>query len=132
MSCYTPAVSVPKRHIWIKRAICAVLLIVVTAVWLVSQFRLLAIPLLILCYAIYAAKVRKAQFRFFAALLAITSVALFSPVDVSLIRRTGRPHMVPLVMGLPSSEDLEQAKRGEVIIGGCMVSGNEPKYLIVW
>jgi hypothetical protein len=35
-------------------------------------------------------------------------------------------------MGLPRPETVERAKRGEVILGGCIVSGFEPKYYLIW
>jgi hypothetical protein len=56
----------------------------------------------------------------------------FSPVDVFPLPKGGRPRLVPLVMGLPRPETVERAKRGEVILGGCIVSGFEPKYYLVW
>jgi len=34
-------------------------------------------------------------------------------------------------MGLPTRETAERAQRGEVILGGCIVSGFEPKYYLV-
>lgn len=43
-----------------------------------------------------------------------------------------RPRLVPLVMGFPEPETAQRAKRGEVILGGCIVSGFEPKYYLVW
>jgi hypothetical protein len=39
---------------------------------------------------------------------------------------------LPLVMGLPRPETVARAKRGEVILGGCVVSGFEPKYYLIW
>jgi hypothetical protein len=56
----------------------------------------------------------------------------FSPIDVLPIPKGGPPRLVPLVMGLPTHETAERAKRGEVILGGCIVSGFEPKYYLVW
>jgi len=56
----------------------------------------------------------------------------FSPIDVLPIPKGGPPRLVPLVMGLPTRETAERAKRGEVILGGCIVSGFEPKYYFVW
>lgn len=44
----------------------------------------------------------------------------------------GPPKLVPLVMGLPRPEMVERAKRGEVILGGCLVTGFEPKYYLIW
>jgi hypothetical protein len=55
-----------------------------------------------------------------------------SPIDILPIPKGGPPRLVPLVMGLPTRETAERAKRGEVILGGCIVSGFEPKYYLVW
>ena len=56
----------------------------------------------------------------------------FSPIDVLPFPRRWPPRLVPVVMGLPRRETLERAKRGEVILGGCIVTGFEPKYYLVW
>lgn len=56
----------------------------------------------------------------------------FSPIDVFPLPKGGPPRLVPLVMGLPSRETAERAERGEVMLGGCIVSGYEPKYYLVW
>ena len=56
----------------------------------------------------------------------------FSPIDILPMPRGGPPRLVPLVMGLPTRETAERARRGKVILGGCIVSGFEPKYYFVW
>jgi hypothetical protein len=56
----------------------------------------------------------------------------FSPIDILPIPKGRRPRLVPLVMGLPTRQTAERAQRGEVILGGCIVSGFEPKYYLVW
>lgn len=33
---------------------------------------------------------------------------------------------VPIVFGYPTPETFESADRGEVLLGGCVVDGNEP------
>ena len=53
-------------------------------------------------------------------------------VDVSLRSRPGLPRFVKVVYGLPNVRTLEAASRGEVICGGCCVSGGEPRWLLVW
>ena len=35
-------------------------------------------------------------------------------------------NVVPIVYGMPGSELMEQAERGEVILGGCVVTDNDP------
>jgi hypothetical protein len=66
-------------------------------------------------------------------MMLLLSVSLtFSPVDVFPLHRSWPPKIVPLVVGLPRPETVERAKRGEVILGGCLASGFEPKYYVVW
>jgi hypothetical protein len=63
--------------------------------------------------------------------LACTCLAL-SPVEVSAMTRAGHPGIVPLVMGLPGPALLERAGRGEVILGGCIATGLEPRWVVIW
>lgn len=36
--------------------------------------------------------------------------------------------MVPIVYGYPTPEAMEAAKRGEIILGGCLVSPGQPQF----
>lgn len=36
--------------------------------------------------------------------------------------------MVPIVFGYPSSETFAAADRGEIALGGCLVSGEDPTH----
>ena len=56
----------------------------------------------------------------------------FSPIEVSLATRQGLPGIVPLTMGLPGPTLREKARRGEVVLGGCMTSGLEPWWVVIW
>jgi hypothetical protein len=55
-----------------------------------------------------------------------------SPLEVSLATRPGLPGIVPLVMGYPGPALRERARKGEVVLGGCMTSGFEPRWVIIW
>ena len=55
-----------------------------------------------------------------------------SPVEVSLATRPGLPGIVPLVMGYPGQVLRERARKGEVVLGGCMTSGFEPRWVVIW
>ena len=55
-----------------------------------------------------------------------------APFDVTDLNYEGPPRLVPLVMGEPSWEDSLRRARGEVVLGGCVVYGNEPKWVLVW
>ena len=37
-------------------------------------------------------------------------------------------NLIEIVYGMPSSELFEAEERGEIILGGCCVSDNDPKY----
>lgn len=37
-------------------------------------------------------------------------------------------NLVEIIYGMPSSELFEAEERGEVVIGGCEVTGNDPAY----
>ena len=54
------------------------------------------------------------------------------PFDISMIYWPGRPRIVPLVMGRPKMETLLRAQRREVALGGCIVIGNEPRWILIW
>ena len=56
----------------------------------------------------------------------------FSPIEVSVATRHGLPGVVPLTMGLPGPELRDMARRGEVVLGGCMTSGLEPRWVVIW
>src|SRR5688500_16953006 len=36
--------------------------------------------------------------------------------------------VVRIAYGLPSREMIESAKKGEIVLGGCVVSGNDPQW----
>jgi len=55
-----------------------------------------------------------------------------SPYDVSYLTRAGRPKFMRLQFGYPSHEAIEAANRGELVLGGCLVSGLEPRWIVVW
>jgi hypothetical protein len=54
------------------------------------------------------------------------------PVDVSFTTRAGLPKVLPVCYGKPGHELLDRARRGEVVLGGCMVRGYDPLWVIVW
>ncbi len=72
-----------------------------------------------------------------ATLLCLLAIAdQFSPVELygplHAGPKFGRPRVVPLIMGLPTKEIAERASRGEVVLGGCITSGKEPRYVLIW
>lgn len=64
-----------------------------------------------------------------ASLVALSAVG---PVDVTRDDVPGPPRLVPLVYGLPSEEGFAMAERGEILLGGCIVRFNSPRWVVVW
>jgi hypothetical protein len=108
-------------------------LIVLLASTFFSQLalRFVSLPFLIIAWVLF---LRFGRNRLRPSLITWTAwlMLTFSPIDVLPISKGGPPRLVPLVMGLPTRETAERAKRGEVILGGCIVSGFEPRYYLVW
>jgi len=101
-----------------------------TLFWFIA-FRFISLPVLIVAWVLFF-KQRGKDLRPSLAAWAVWLLLTFSPIDVLPFPRGWPPRIVPLVMGLPKHETLERAKRGDVILGGCIVTGFEPKYYIVW
>ncbi len=108
----------------------ALLLLSSSFFWLLA-LRFLSLPFLIASWVLFV-EVGDKDIRPSLAIWAFWLALTFSPIDVLPIPRRGPPRLVPLVMGLPRRETVERAKRGEVILGGCIVTGFEPKYFFVW
>ena len=68
--------------------------------------------------------------------LVLSGAAVFlltvSPIEVSCATRDGWPGLVAVLPGLPSAHALERARRGEVVLLGCIVSGLEPRWVVIW
>jgi len=119
-----------KLHPSIRRIVVFFVLLVATLFW-VGAFRFISLPFLMAAWALFLKYGRTTIRPSFIALI-IWLPLTFSPIDILPIPKGGRPRFVPLVMGLPTRETAERAQRGEVILGGCIVSGFEPKYYLVW
>jgi len=110
----------------------AVVVALISALWLIVSFRYVAVPaylamVLLLFAAAYGIGLRGAVVA-----VGVFVLATLSPVDIRLPSFEGSPRLVPYVMGLPTSATVEKAARGEVVLGGCIVSGFEPQWVLVW
>jgi hypothetical protein len=113
------------------KAVGVTLLLLSSSLFWLLTFRFVSLPILIANWVLFV-KVGSKDLRLSLATWAVWLGLTFSPIDVFPIPRGGPPRLVPLVMGLPRPETVERAKRGEVVLGGCLVSGFEPKYYLVW
>ena len=84
---------------------------------------------LIACYVYFLFTSKTTLLRWLFVAFLITA---FLPVDISFQNYPGPPRFVPLIMGMPNPEEFVRQERGEVILGGCIRRGNEPKWVLVW
>jgi hypothetical protein len=90
-----------------------------------------AIVLLILWIVVLSLRRLRKQHIAWGCFLLVVGVS-YLPFDVTFLDYPGSPRFVPLVMGLPTEETAKRAESGEVVLGGCIVSGHEPRWVLVW
>lgn len=113
------------------RWISVLVVLLVSTFFALLAFRFVSLPFLIVAWVLFL-RIGRNRLRPSLITWTVWFMLTFSPIDVLPIPKGGPPRLVPLVMGLPTRETAERAKRGEVILGGCIVSGFEPKYYLVW
>jgi hypothetical protein len=59
-------------------------------------------------------------------------IATFLPIDITMRNYPGPPRFVPLILGAPRDNDIALEERGEAVLGGCIVRGNDPRWVLVW
>ena len=111
--------------------ISALIVLLASTLFSLLALRFVSLPFLIVAWVFF---LRFGRNRIRSSLVTWTVwlMLTFSPIDVLPIPKGGPLRLVPLVTGLPTRKTAERAKRGEVILGGCIVSGVEPKYYLVW
>ncbi len=98
-----------------------------------SPFRLLPDVFLLVCLTLWYKRRHLRRAWFAASVLTLFLLMEFAlPFDVSVFYWPGRPRIVPLGMGLPNQATVQRAQRHEVALGGCIVMGNEPRWILVW
>ena len=119
------------QTLFFKILVCPTLFII-SILLLANSFRLTGFVLLLALAGSYFHFLSTARTRLMRLLFVSFLIAVFLPIDVMPVNVPGPPRFVPLVMGMPGPELSARAKRGEVILGGCMVRGNEPRWIWVW
>jgi hypothetical protein len=108
-------------------------LIVLASLLFLSRYRVL--PDLFLLASVILWR-KKTQYRsaYVAAAVVVGFLCLefLVPGDISTLYRPGPPRLLPLVMGLPTRETFLSARKGEIVLGGCILRGNEPRWILVW
>lgn len=107
-------------------------LFILAILLLLSSYRLTALVLLIVLAISYFRFLRTSRTGVMRLIFVSFLIAVFLPIDIWPVNFPGPPRFVPLVMGLPSNVTASQIKNGDVILGGCIVRGNEPRWVWVW
>jgi hypothetical protein len=110
----------------------AALVVVASGLWLFIAFRFIAVPFYVALILLVVAPRHAFPRRSAVVTWLLFLFATASPIDMSCRSVPGPPRVVPYVTGLPGAELREQAKNGEVVLGGCVVSGFEPRWVFVW
>jgi len=109
------------------------ILIALGFLFCLSPFRLLPDVFLVICLTFWYRKHHLRRAWFAASVLTLFLLMEFGmPFDVSVFYWPGRPRVVQLIMGRPKKEKIESAQRREVALGGCIVMGNEPRWILIW
>ncbi len=111
-----------------KLLFCPTLFLVAIVLWR-SSSRLTAFVLLVALAISYFHFLLSSRTIWMRLIFVSFLIAVFLPIDVSLQNYPGPPRFVPYVMGLTNGD---RARKGEVMLGGCMVRGNEPRWVWVW
>ncbi|MEO5803912.1 MAG: hypothetical protein ABIR24_10305 [Verrucomicrobiota bacterium] len=119
---------------FLKRAFAVATVLFATFVWLTTLFRFSAIFFALICCVVLffiSAEKRRMTKR----VLCIGFIVLsLLPADISFGTRQGRPKFVPVIYGMVMGGDelFERERRGDLILGGCVVNGWAPMWKLVW
>ena len=108
------------------------MLLVVSLLWLLFGFRLTGLLVFVALFVIYRSSQPAVRAKRLGWAWAVFVLVMVSPVDISLRNVAGGPRIVPFEMGLPSPLGRAEEAQGNVVFGGCQVTGLEPRWVIVW
>jgi len=117
---------------WLWRWVAVPLGLVASLLWLLISFRVLALPFVTAMIVLMVAFLLKGGRPWWLLGWLLAVVLCSVPIDVSFSNFPGPPRFVPLVMGLPTAKASQEAEEGKVMLGGCIVSGHEPRWVWVW
>lgn len=123
--------TTPLKRVLGRSAIAVALVLGCAMLYLVSD-RMLALPVFVVVLVTLVLWICGKRGRPAGLALAGFVVVSLMPIDVRPRHWIGVPRVVPVVMGFPSREAFEAARRGEIWLGGCIVSGFEPWWVVTW
>jgi len=96
------------------------------------SFRRTGLVLFVAVLASYVYFLRTSNTKLMRLVFVTFLIAVFLPIDITLKNYPGPPRFVPLIMGAPREDDVAREERGEVVLGFCILRGNEPRWVLVW
>lgn len=103
-----------------------------TFTWGILWLRVISVPFFVLLTAsLFSFPWHKRKCLLVAALLLFLASTI-APIDVRRAHRPITHRIVPNLVGLPTHEATDKAMRGEVYLHGCLATGTEPKWVILW
>ena len=109
------------------------LFLVISVLAAMYSFRLVAFIVAGLFLFVLAFKFSKLNRQLMGSLVLVVFIVMsIQPFDISFINVPGSPRIVPYVIGLPTPKARKEAEKGDVVLGGCFIMGNHPKWLLVW
>jgi len=102
--------------------------------WIIqyNSYRATAAVLFLLLVISYIYFLFTAKSKWLRLILVAFVIAAFLPIDVTLKNYPGPPRFVPLIIGSPTDDDSAREERGEVVLGGCILRDNPPRWVLVW
>ena len=113
--------------------ICIVLFVLaITVVWSLVWFRIISIPFIAAAFFGGHLLIKKKKYKLLIGAVCFVFATSILPVDVRFVNYSGLPRVVPLLIGMPTIESINASNRGEVWLAGCVFTGTEPKWIMVW
>jgi len=102
--------------------------------WIIqyNSYRATAAVLFLLLVISYIYFLFTAKSKWLRLILVAFVIAAFLPIDVTLKNYPGPPRFVRLIIGSPTDDDSAREARGEVVLGGCILRDNPPRWVLVW
>ena len=104
----------------------------VSLLWGAVWFRIISVPGFVLLTLALATLPWHKRKRAVIAVWLFFIVSTVVPLDIRHSHRPITQRIVPYIVGYPSDETVEKAKRGEVYLHGCISTGTEPKWVVLW
>ena len=99
------------------------LLLYFSVIWMAATLRVVSNLLFMGVLWVYFRYIRGRRSKLPLGLWLVAFLTTFLPADISFHDAPGPPRFVPLVMGLPDYDLIQEAARGDVVLGGCLVTG---------